>query len=252
MNRIWQRWIEEIQPLKNDEQIIWHQKPHIYHRGLQVTDRKYPGFLTVNPAEWYTQPGSGREVWHTPEGELGYSLLPSPEIPNRREIAGLYAFGTHRGKGKHAARRAFSQGGNFLQAFEGRRGEFSLPIYYHQHVGAQPIGYMPFDRSLAHPQWNYEKFGEPGLVQLEIPPEAHRDVDRWLRMDHTESNQEFRDRLRFLKKKAGVPVNEGRKHQHCDEALTDEEMRQMAAATDDFLADVDPEDWRNIPPVSKH
>lgn len=108
------------------------------------------------------------------------------------------------------ARKSVKDGVNYLEAWsKTRAGE--LPRYYFKQLGAMPVGYIPFDRQYADPAWDYEKDGEPGVVQMEIPKEGLSDLDRWFSLKHADDplkNAEFLERLRHYKREAGVPVDE--------------------------------------------
>lgn len=97
-------------------------------------DKEYPGFLDVNPPEFYSHP---KQVHHTPEGDLGYSLVPHD---GKIELSGVYNLGGEKraGQGKYAVRRGLIQGGNLLHAFEGDK-DFSLPRYYHHLTGRNQL-----------------------------------------------------------------------------------------------------------------
>lgn len=225
----WYHWKGEENPIP-----AWAQDIPTYHQGLTRQDQQYPGFLDLYPHEYYSEPGAGRSVWHTPDGELGYSLLPHD---GKHEISGVYNLGGKKraGQGKYAVRRGFTHGGNLLHAFEDDD-KFSLPHYYHRIIGAQPTAYYPFDPKQASQRWDYERFGRPGLVRLEIPPEAHQDMDRWLRADHGElSHDEFQDRLRYLKRLAlGSAMKEGQDKTFNTERMSKEEIDRLVQGVDDI------------------
>ena len=229
----WYHWKGEQNPIPQ-----WAQHIPTYHRGLITMDKRYPGFLDVNPPEFYAQPN--HHVWHTPDGELAYSLIPHD---GKNEISGVYNLGGSKkrpGHAKYAVRRGFIQGGNLLHAFEGDD-KFSLPHYYHNAVGAMPSAYYPFDPKLAHKDWNYEKYGTPGLVRLEIPPEAHQDIDRWLRTDHAElSRDEFQDRLNHLKRMALGSKMENSQPIKKKGGISREYDRLVSGAEEHFFGDYNP------------
>lgn len=222
----------------------WAQDVPTYHNGLIKMNKRYPGFLDINNPDFYNEFGKNRKVWHTPDGELGYSLLPND---GKTEISGIYNLGGKKrfGHGKHAARRGFAHGGNILHAFEGDKDSFSLPHFYHRAIGVQPTAYYPFDPSLAHKDWNYERFGKPGLVRLETPPES-QDIEKWLNTDHGDlSHDEFQDRLRYLKRMAlGSKMKEdSHPDRHCTERLSKQEIDKLVQNVDNmYFGDDDPDD----------
>ena len=229
----------------------WGQHIPTYHAGLMKMHQRYPGFLDINPHEWYGQ--EGRQVWHSPDGELGYSLIPHE---GKKEISGVYNHGGARrpGHGKYAVRRGFTHGGDLLHAFEGND-KFSLPHFYHRVIGAQPTGYYPFDPALAHPDWKYDEFGTPGLVRLEVPPEAHQDMQKWLRTDHNSSHDEFQDRLRHLKRmamgsKMENNMHKKKQHKFNTENLSKEEVDRLVQGVDDiYFGGTDPNE--SVDPVEE-
>lgn len=221
----------------------WGQHLPTYHSGLIRASKKYPGFLNVNPPEFYGQ--NNRKVWHTTDGELGYSLLPEKD---EVEIAGLYNLGKNRkGHAKYALKRAFSHGGNVLHAFESTDDLFSLPHYYHNVLGAQPTEYFPFDPNLAGEDWDYKRFGNPGLVKLAIPQEASRDPDSWLSKDHEkESLDQFIERFKHLKRSAIGNKMENKepkkiKNRHGSQDASKEQIKRLVQAVDDLYFGPDEE-----------
>lgn len=148
-----------------------------YRAGLTETDRRRPGFVTVYPPEKYT--GKNR-VFTSPDGQQGFALLDHGD--GRVEIAGVYNLDPEKsGAGGQGVMKALGLGGNYLEAFERdpeKGSGFSLPEYYHALVGAEPKEYLPFNQEYAHPQWDYNAYGRPGLVTMMVPEEFRSDPAR--------------------------------------------------------------------------
>lgn len=238
----------------NDENPIlsWLHDIPTYHRGLKkMDDGDYHGFVTVYDPEYYGEEGRNRKVFHDESGDVGFAILPhwqkdeetglyTPDPDGKIEIAGVYNHGGQRtrGWGTHAIRHGFRQGGNYLEAFEGDD-QFSLPVYYHKHLGAMPVGYFPWNDEYRPPRWNEKRWGKPGLVQLRIPQMAFQDPDMWLQEPHKEkSYKEFAERLAELKRQAGVklenknPINQHGKNR--DHKLTPDEYDRLVQGVDDI------------------
>jgi hypothetical protein len=240
------KWFEQND---NNPLITWHNDIPTYHRGLVKSNHLFPGYVHVYDPEYYGEKDRNRRVFHDPHGEVGYALLPhwehdekadlwKPHDSGRIEIAGVYNNGGERTKGwgAHAIQHAARQGGNYLEAFEGNE-EFSLPLYYHRHLGVQPIGYLPWDDQYAPEGWDYAKKGRPGIVMMDVPKHGMADLDRWLQTDHKrESFKEFQERLRELKRRAGVKM-ENKQHdpnKHRDHCCSEEEYDKLVSGVDEL------------------
>jgi hypothetical protein len=142
-----------------------------YHKGLQLSNQQNPGFVTVHPKEKYSS--SGAKVFVHPESKYGYALLPHTDNSGRIEIAGLYNTGGKEtaGVGKKLLHHAISQGGNYLEAFEGDD-KFSLPHFYASSEGFKPTSYFPWDEKYKPEGW---KGGESGVVAMDLPKQAKSD-----------------------------------------------------------------------------
>ena len=235
------KWLEA----EDNPQIQWRNDVPTYHRGLVRANQLRPGFVHVYDPSHYGM--GGRKVFHDDQGEVGYSLLPqegplqTPENPGKIEIAGVYNHGGDRTKGwgVHAIKHAVRQGGNYLEAFEGNE-RFSLPLYYHAHLGVEPIGYLPWDNQYAPQNWNAERDNEPGSVQMQIPPEGLADLDTWLSTRHDEDQALFMAKLKRLKQQAGVQMDENKKRgghdakKHRDHCATPEEYKRLVDGVDEF------------------
>jgi hypothetical protein len=243
------KWLEQNDP---NPHIRWNSDIPTYHKGLVKANALHPGYVSVYDPEHYSREGRKRRVFHDPDGDVGYSLLPHwgdedheglylPHESGRTEIAGVYNHGDHRKKGwgTHAIQHGARQGGNYLEAFEGND-RFSLPLYYQRHLGVQPVGYMPWDDKYKPDGWDYEKSGRPGIVQMEIPKHGMADVDRWLAQRHGDdprSFAEFQERLRHFKRLAGVKMEENKKHdtkKHKDHSCSHEEAKRLADGVDEY------------------
>jgi len=146
-----------------------------YVAGLKTSDQIRPGFVTVYDKEFYEN-GKNR-VFVSQDGMQGFALLNHGD--GRTEIAGVFNNDPKKkGAGRQTVLDAFSMGGNYLEAFEGNE-KFSLPAYYYSLIGAEPQEYVPFDEQHAHPEWQYDRYGRPGLVTLRVPEGAHSDP-KWL------------------------------------------------------------------------
>lgn len=238
------KWLENDD---NDPQIQWRNDIPTYHKGLVRSNQLRPGYVHVyDPSHYAT---GKRKVFHDEHGEVGYSLLPqepqdsplqTPGSPGKIEIAGVYNHGGDRTKswGVHAIKHAVRQGGNYLEAFEGNE-RFSLPLYYHAHLGVEPIGYLPWDNQYAPKGWNAERDNEPGVVQMQIPPEAFDDLDTWLSKRHDSDQAQFLAKLKRLKQQAGVQMDESKKRghdakKHRDHCVTPEEYSRLVDGVDEF------------------
>lgn len=228
------KWLEAND---NTPQIQWGNDIDTYHRGLTKANHLRPGFVHVYDPNHYRD--KGRSVFHDDRGEVGYSLLPQDH--GKIKIAGVYNNGGDRtrGWGAHAVKHAVRQGGDHLEAFEGNE-KFSLPIFYHRHLGAMPVGYLPWDDKYAPEGWNYERYGKPGIVQLGIPEHGKEDLDSWLSKQHTQdpkSVREYQDLLRHYKSLAGIKMEENKKHdpkRHRDHSCSFEEFNRLADGVDEF------------------
>ena len=168
------------------------------------------------------------------------SALQTGANPGKIEIAGVYNHGGDRTKGwgVHAIKQAVREGGNYLEAFEGNE-RFSLPLYYHAHLGVEPIGYSPWDHQHAPRNWNAERDNEPGVVQMQIPPKAFADLDTWLSKRHDSDQAVFLAKLKRLKQQAGVQMDENKKSghdakKHRDHCVTPEEYARLVDGVDEF------------------
>lgn len=163
-----------------------------YHAGLAESDRRRPGFVTVHEPEFYVPP---HRVLTSTDGHTGYSLLDHGD--GRIEMAGVFNNGP-RGRGVPTVQHALTNGANYIECFESDKAPFSLPHFYHQWTGALPIGYYPWDDQYAHPQWDYARYGRPGLLEMTIPPHA------------TPNNEEFEQRLAEIRgRTANVVFSDG-------------------------------------------
>jgi hypothetical protein len=235
------KWLEAA----DNPQIQWRNDVPTYHRGLVRANQLRPGFVHVYDPSHYGI--GGRRVFHDEHGEIGYSLLPqesplqTPGNQGKIEIAGVYNHGGHRkrGWGVHAIHHAARQGGDYLEAFEGND-KFSLPAYYHRHLGAMPVGYLPWDDQYAPKGWDYEANGRPGVVQLAIPEHGKADLDSWLSKNHTQdprSIRAFQELLRHYKRMAGVKMEENKKHdpkKHRDHSCSFDDFNRLADGVDEF------------------
>jgi hypothetical protein len=249
--------------------IDWQSDIDTYLRGLEaINSTDYRGFVSLHPADYYREQGRNRRVFHEPLGQVGFSLLPHwketegglfvPDPEKRHEIAGLYNIGGKRteGWGKFALRHGAKLGGNYLEAFgidpTKPRPPLSLPVYYHKHLGAQPVGYMPFADEYAPEGWNYERWGRPPLIQMRVPDVAYQDLDDWFKVPHDkQSMEEWRERIRELERQHGAKRSQLENNMPSPKKpeqpfgksladLTPEEYDQLAQGVDDFFTGLAP------------
>ena len=193
--------------------IEWHSDVDRYHSGLVASDLARPGFVTVNEPSYYHE--GGRKVFHNAEGTVGFSLQPHDH--KKIEIAGVYNTGGEltRGHGVHAIKKAVRHGGNYLECYEGGKSGFSLPVYYFRHLGAQPVKYKEWDDKYAHPKWDYETYGRPGIIEMKIPDIAFEDLESWLSRDHSQNPDELAEfKNRILKVQRGETIMERKHNKH--------------------------------------
>jgi hypothetical protein len=237
------------------EEHEWHQNVDIYHQGLNKSDILRPGFVTVNDKEFYKEEGKDRKVFHDSTGDLGFSLIPHQNYFDGRpriEIAGVYNNNPEfKGMGIKAIKDAVRKGGNYLECYEGNQ-KFSLPIYYHKHLGALPVQYLKWDDNYAHPKWDYTTNGRPGIVSMQIPDEAFENIEEWLKKDHSMSQDQFQEKLNKLKEEAESQTESNKinpKHEshewlhnkfHTDHhKKTPEEYHRLADGVDEFYFGID-------------
>lgn len=169
----------------------WFSDIQRYRDALSVVNQQWPGFITIHDATDYQPPAA---VYLTEDTDTGFALLDHRD--GRVEIAGLYNMSSDRGRGLAALWMAFLLGGNYLECFENVRGcadyrepgnadMFSLPVYYHVNLGAEPVDYWPWSDQYAPPGWRYERFGKPGVVALVVPSESRKNQVRWLKQHRT-------------------------------------------------------------------
>lgn len=191
-----------------------------YHQGLVESDRRMPGFVTVHPPEYYAQ----HRVFTSPDGHQGMSLLDHGD--GRLEIAGLYNNDpNNKGAAGALMQHGVKLGGNYVECFGRDKAPFSLPHRYHELTGAYPIGYHPWDDQYAHPQWNYERFGRPGLFEMNIPQ-----GEAWM------EPEEFERRLaEFQQRTANATYGDGTPVGGHTEAWDDFEQKVNAQHHEDYL-----------------
>jgi hypothetical protein len=148
-----------------------------YRSGLIESDRRRHGFVTVYDEQFYNSPG--KRVFTSMDGKQGFALIDHGD--GRVEIAGVYNNDPrNRGAGQEAVLAGARAGGNYIEAFEGQEGKFSLPAYYHKLIGAEPTGYLPWDDQYAPEGWDYPSYGRPGVVLMRLPEEARQDLEAHL------------------------------------------------------------------------
>ena len=86
------------------------------------------------------------------------------------EICSLFNDSAPSGTGKELVEFAISRGGNKLNCFDG-----FLPEFYSD-LGFQESGRISWDDQYAPAGWNYEKFGRPDVVTMELGGEKMMSV----------------------------------------------------------------------------
>lgn len=101
------------------------------------------------------------KTYTTPNGDVGFA------IKDDGDIVSVFKHGGSIKKGAldHIIPMAIALGGRKLDAFEG-----FLTKSYAKH-GFKEVGRMPWDDKYAPENWDYEKFGKPDVVMMELDPE---------------------------------------------------------------------------------
>ena len=224
---------------KENSPIEWHSDVDRYQAGLHSSSLARPGFVSVNEPDYYRE--AGRRVFHNAEGTVGFSL--HPHNHKRIEIAGVYNTGGDRtrGHGVHAIKQAVKNGGNYLECYEGGKDTFSLPYYYFRHIGAMPVGYKRWDDKYAHPEWDFESYGRPGIVEMEVPEVAFQDIENWLSRDHTKSPEElaeFNNRLHKVQQGSTIMERKHNPHHHPLDHIERLDYRKVTAEEARRLSDL--------------
>ena len=91
-------------------------------------------------------------------GGVGFALTPEHELVNLFNITGVKLCG------REAVDYAISKGADNLFCFDG-----FLRKYY-EHFGFRKIKSAPWNEDLAPTCWNYDKYGTPRVVWMELNP----------------------------------------------------------------------------------
>ncbi|MFN8612963.1 MAG: hypothetical protein U0931_35820 [Vulcanimicrobiota bacterium] len=111
-------------------------------------------FLTAASLEAYER--MGVRLYLTPDGQGGYGLRGD-------ELVSLFSL-RKGGLGSELAREAIARGARRLECFDANG---KLTRFYHQ-LGFREIRREPWNDDFAPPDWNYQRFGRPDLIEMEL------------------------------------------------------------------------------------
>ena len=118
------------------------------------------GFLTPYTAEQLREKvAGGARVYLTDDG-VGY-------IIDKGDLQGVINASDRKGAGSAAVEDAIRNGARTLDAYEWKDGKVSLPRFYAK-FGFRETKRFPWDDSYAPPDWDYDVYGRPDVVLMEL------------------------------------------------------------------------------------
>lgn len=128
-----------------------------FHGGIAAARSGDKGaFLSLYTPQEY----DAMKCYQTPDGRTGGALKDHGD--GRVEIVSLYNNGGERGAGMKMFDHLVANGGNYAECY----GDGLRAMY--EGKGFTTTESFAFDRSLAAPDWNYEKYGEPNYYTLSL------------------------------------------------------------------------------------
>lgn len=91
-----------------------------------------------------------------------YGLNAGLYIKKDGELGGLFNGSDVNGIGKKLVQKAVDRGADHLNCFDG------FLVDYYSDLGFEPVNRIEWDDEYAPEGWNYEKFGKPDVVFMEV------------------------------------------------------------------------------------
>lgn len=145
--------------------------PKDFHAAVQSFAGAHPdeaGFLTPHSPEEMSKEGT--RTYLSPDKKTGYAIHPSGDIQN------VFNYG-EKGNGANAVKDALKNGGNKLDAFDTKLGDF------YRNLGFKETSRTPWDAQYKPAGWNSEKYGTPDVITMRHPGagnmEWHDTMEKW-------------------------------------------------------------------------